>query len=159
MSPSSAGPATGAGAALWSVIRIPADLLPAAEAAMDTVPARPPSHAAADLRGADVAAAFRQRAAATPPTAGPSRSSSDCPPEEKEAPAAAAASQLAASNTCLLYTFIARRRLGRWGRCRRLGSRRPRWGGGARRRGGLYTITLSTFNARWRLGRWGCCRR
>ncbi len=54
--------------------------------------------------------------------------------------------------TFTLYTFIARRRLCHWGCCRRLGSRRPRWGGG------LYTFTLSTFNARRRLGRWGLCR-
>jgi hypothetical protein len=39
--------AAGTDAALWSVIRIPADILPAAEAAMDTVPARPPPQAAA----------------------------------------------------------------------------------------------------------------
>ena len=62
-----------AGAALWSVIRISADLLPAAEAAMDTVPARPPPPAAA-------AASVSRRVVTTPPVA-------------------AAASQTAASNT------------------------------------------------------------
>ena len=65
--------AAGADAALWSVIRIPADLLPAAEAAMDTVPARPPPPAAA-------AASVSRRVVTTPPVA-------------------AAASQTAASNT------------------------------------------------------------
>ncbi len=89
----------GADAALWSVIHIPADLFPAAEAAMDTVPARPPSQVAAGLQAVDVAAAFRQRAAATPPSAGPSRSTPDRPPADEEAPVAAAASQLEASNT------------------------------------------------------------
>jgi hypothetical protein len=65
--------AADADAALWSVIRIPADLLPAAEAAMDTVPARPPPPAAA-------AASVSRRVVTTPPVA-------------------AAASQTAASNT------------------------------------------------------------
>ena len=65
--------AAGADAALWSVIRIPADLLPAAEAAMDTAPARPPPPAAA-------AASVSRRVVTTPPVA-------------------AAASQTAASNT------------------------------------------------------------
>jgi len=71
--------AAGADAALWSVIRIPADLLPAADAAMDTAPARPPPSAAA-------AASVSRWVITTPPTA------------EGET-AAAAASQPAASNT------------------------------------------------------------
>ena len=71
--------AAGADAALWSVIRIPADLLPAADAAMDTAPARPPPSAAA-------AASVSRWFTSTPPTA------------EGEA-ADAAASQPAASNT------------------------------------------------------------
>jgi hypothetical protein len=71
--------AAGADAALWSVIRIPADLLPAAEAAMDTVPARPPPQDAA-------AASVSRWVVTTPPTA------------EGEA-TAAAASQPEASNT------------------------------------------------------------
>ena len=54
--------AAGADAALWSVIRIPADLLPAAEAAMDTVPPRPPPKAAA-------AASVSRWVVSTPPTA------------------------------------------------------------------------------------------
>jgi len=70
--------AAGADAALWSVIRIPADLLPAADAAMDTAPARPPPSAAA-------AASVSRWVVRTPPTA--------------EGEAAAAASQPAASNT------------------------------------------------------------
>jgi hypothetical protein len=71
--------AAGADAALWSVIRIPADLLPAADAAMDTAPARPPPSAAA-------AASVSRWVVRTPPTA------------EGET-AAAAASLPAASNT------------------------------------------------------------
>jgi hypothetical protein len=70
--------AAGADAALWSVIRIPADLLPAAEAAMDTAPARPPPQGAAAASGS-------RWVVRTPPTA------------EGDA-AVAVASQLAASN-------------------------------------------------------------
>jgi hypothetical protein len=141
--------AAGADAALWSVIRIPADLLPAAEAAMDTVPARPPPPSRRRR--------LRQQAGRYN-TAGCRRRLSDSGQQH---------------NPRLLYTFIARRRLGRWGRCRRQGSRRPRWGGGARHWGGLFSsrrrrqrsggpgflYSIILYNARRRLSHWECCRR
>jgi hypothetical protein len=130
-----------ADAVLWSLIRIPAVLLPTSESAMESLPAQPPSQATTCLRAANEVSNAAADPQQTPATPLPSRllaPAADRLSAGDAAPIAATASHLCLLYTYSLSTFKGRRQLWHWSCCWRLGSCSLHWGVRTRHWGSLF---------------------